>query len=118
MNWKVQRVAALMQHDLHRSLSLSELSRCVNLSPSRLQHLFRAETGTSLMRHLQSLRMKKAQALLETTLLSVKEIMLRVGVKDRSHFERDFKRIYGLTPTQYRATVMLILSAEEYELSK
>jgi two-component system response regulator YesN len=70
------------------------------------------------MRHLQLMRMKKAQNLLETTLLSVKEIMVRVGIKDRSHFERDFKRIYGLTPTQYRAAAMIILSAEEYELSK
>ena len=44
----------------------------------------------------------KAQELLETTRSSVKEIMVRVGVNDQSHFVRDFKRVCGCTPVRYR----------------
>lgn len=47
--------------------------------------------------------MRRAQELLETTFLSVKEIMAKVGVTDESHFVRDFKRFHGCTPAQYRA---------------
>lgn len=65
--------------------------------------MFKVETGTSPERHLKSLRMQKAKELLETTFLSVKEIASRVGLRNESHFVRDFKRTYGVTPTQYRA---------------
>jgi AraC-like DNA-binding protein len=47
--------------------------------------------------------MQKARELLETTFLNVKEVMLNVGAKDTSHFIRDFKKAFGLPPTQYRA---------------
>jgi AraC-like DNA-binding protein len=40
--------------------------------------------------------------LLTTTFLSVKQIVRRVGLTDESHFVRDFKRSYGVTPGEYR----------------
>ena len=46
--------------------------------------------------------MERAKELLETSFLSVKEIAHRVGLNDESHFVRDFKMIYGLTPISYR----------------
>jgi len=46
--------------------------------------------------------MKQAKELLETSYLSVKEVMVQVGVTDESHFVRDFKRSYGYTPAKYR----------------
>ena len=55
------------------------------------------------MQYLKALRMQTACELLETTDLSIKQIMLGVGIRDESHFVRDFKRKYGMTPTQYRA---------------
>lgn len=39
---------------------------------------------------------------METTFLRTKEVMLRVGINDASHFARDFKEIYGRTPAQHR----------------
>jgi two-component system response regulator YesN len=101
-----------MQNELHRDISLNALAASVNLSLSRLHHLFKAETGTTPAQYLRSLRLEKAKELLEDTLLSVKQIMVSIGVRDRSHFEREFKRMYGLTPTQYRATARLVLSAK------
>jgi AraC-like DNA-binding protein len=46
--------------------------------------------------------MHDAATLLTSTFLTVKEIMVRVGFSDESHFVRYFKRSYGMTPTQYR----------------
>jgi AraC-like DNA-binding protein len=47
--------------------------------------------------------MKKAAELLLTSFLTVKEISFASGTKDGSHFVRDFKKMYGLTPTEFRA---------------
>jgi transcriptional regulator GlxA family with amidase domain len=79
------------------------LARSVRLSRWHLGHLFKNEVGDSPARYLRALRMRRAGVLLATTLLTVKEIRYRVGVRDQSHFARDFKSIYGLTPTEYRA---------------
>jgi AraC family transcriptional regulator of arabinose operon len=78
------------------------MGRIIGLSPSRLRHMFKAETGTTPTQFLKSLRIRKAKSLLETTRLSVKEVMASVGVSDPSNFTRDFKRAHGLTPTQVR----------------
>lgn len=102
MDQRVESLIALMKEDPSRPLPLSTMARSVNLSPNRLCCLFKAETGSPPARYLRSMRMRDAATLLVSTFLSVKEIMVRVGFSDESHFVRDFKRINGITPTQYR----------------
>jgi AraC family transcriptional regulator of arabinose operon len=111
MDPRLQIVIALMKRELHRDLSLNELASAVNLSLSRLHHLFKAETGTTPAQYLRLLRMEHARKLLESSFLSVKQIVASVGGRDRSHFEREFKKQYGLTPTQYRSAVKPVVSA-------
>lgn len=100
---RVRKVIALMEENYHRELSLDVLARSVRLSRWHLGHLFKNEVGASPSRYLRALRMRRAGVLLATTFLNVKEIMYKVGVRDQSHFAKDFKSFYGLTPTQYRA---------------
>ncbi len=102
MDQRVQIVIALIEEDLRRELSLDDLAKSVNLSASRLRHLFTTETGTSPAQYLKSIRIRKAKEMLETTFLSVKQIMSLVGFVDRKHFACDFKKTYGTSPTEYR----------------
>lgn len=102
MNQRVHVVIHLMKGELRRVPSLTDLAASVNLSPSRMRHLFKSETGETPAQYLKRMRMQKAAELLATTFYSVKEIMSRVGLQNESHFTHDFKRAYGLTPTQYR----------------
>ncbi len=102
MDQRVLTVIALMKRDPRRAFPLSRMAQSVNLSPARLCYLFKAETGTPPARYLRTLRMQDATTLLVTTFLSVKEIIALVGFTDESHFVKGFKRIYGVTPTEYR----------------
>lgn len=102
MDDRVKRAIALMRQNLCRNLTLAEIAESVCLSNSRLGHLFKAETGLGPLQYLRLLRMQEAKLLLRTSFLSVKEIMTKIGIKDESHFFRDFKRAHGVTPVQYR----------------
>ncbi|MBV8855415.1 MAG: helix-turn-helix transcriptional regulator [Acidobacteria bacterium] len=103
MDQRVQVIVELMKADPHKELSLDELSRAVNLSASRLRHVFKAEMGMSPARYMKSMKMNEARVLTENTFLNVKQIMSQVGLSDESHFVRDFKKFFGVTPMQCRA---------------
>lgn len=103
MDHRVQVVIALIVRDLRHELSVKQMANLVNLSSSRLRHLFKKETGLSFAQYIKTHRLHKAKELVETTFLSMKEIMNRVGLHDKSHFAKDFKKAFGVTPAQHRA---------------
>jgi AraC-like DNA-binding protein len=103
---RVKRLIELMQHDPSRNFTLGEMAASVNLTPPYFCYLFKSITGTPPAKYLKALRMQQAATLLTTTFLSVKEIVRRVGCTDDSHFVRDFKRIYGMTPSAYRNSAL------------
>ena len=102
MDPRIQIVNAMLESDFSGASRIAELSQSVRLSSSRLRHLFRADTGQTIAQHRKDVRLEEARFLLLTTLLSVKEIMHRVGISSDSHFAHDFKDACGLSPTQYR----------------
>jgi AraC-like DNA-binding protein len=102
MEHRVRQAIALAEESLQKGWSPAKLAAAVNLSPSRLHQLFKEETGVPPARYLRRLRMRRARKLLETTNLSVKQVMAGVGLTDESHFVRDFKKNSGLTPARYR----------------
>ena len=103
---RVKRIIEMMQDNPSRNLTLGEMAQSVNLSPPYFCYLFKTITGTPPAKYLKSLRMRQAATLLTTTFLSVKEIVRRVGCTDDSHFVRDFKRMYGMTPSAYRNSAL------------
>lgn len=102
MDPRVQKTQQMMRDNLQRELSLGKFARSVNLSVWRFCHVFRSEVGMSPMQYLRLLRMERAKELLESSFLSIKEIGHLVGLNDESHFVRDFKKAYGLSPKCYR----------------
>jgi AraC-like DNA-binding protein len=104
---RVKRVIELMEGDPSRSFTLGKMAESVNLSAPYFCYLFKTITGVPPAKYLKSLRMQQAGTLLTTTFLSVKEIVRRVGLTDESHFVRDFKRVYGMTPSEYRNSALL-----------
>lgn len=104
MDSRVQQAIDLLSEDLSRDFNFETIAASVNLSPSRLRHLFKDETGLTPAQYLKRLRLKRAKELLEGSFLRLKEVMPQVGINDESHFIRDFKKAHGLPPKRYRST--------------
>jgi transcriptional regulator GlxA family with amidase domain len=95
-------VIVLMERRRVAPPSVEELARAVNLSPAHLTRLFRRETGRSPARFGRDLRLDHARQLLQTSFLTVKQIMAASGWNDPSHFCREFKRRHGQSPLAFR----------------
>jgi transcriptional regulator GlxA family with amidase domain len=67
-----------------------------------LKRRFKAATGATLIEYIQNLRIEEAKTLLETGQLPVDAISVAVSYEDVSFFRRLFKRLTGLTPSEYR----------------
>jgi transcriptional regulator GlxA family with amidase domain len=102
MDRRIEASIKIMSEGIHRNISVNELAEQVRLSTSHFIRLFKAETSFSPKQYVRHLKMKQAETLLNESFLSVKEIAASVGVGDRSHFSRDFKKRYGHTPTSFR----------------
>jgi AraC-like DNA-binding protein len=94
--------AYIERHYTDHSLSLETIASRFGLSPSYATRFFKDQTGCSLMRHIDSLRMERAKKLLKETSMPLKDIMVEVGYVDSNNFIRKFKKAEGVTPIQYR----------------
>jgi AraC-like DNA-binding protein len=103
MDPRIKFVASFIRENYQRKLTLREMASAVNLSPWRLCHLFREEMHTSPQRFLTRVRLEKAQKLIATEFLTVKEVMNQVGMSDASSFARSFKAAFGVTPSQFKS---------------
>lgn len=102
----VQAALTLLTADLQRHLTMEELAAAANLCPHHLVRLFKAATGFTCTQYVRRVRLEQARELLLDPLLSVKEIRLQVGCEDASHFSKDFKRAFGVTPLAYRKNIL------------
>jgi transcriptional regulator GlxA family with amidase domain len=82
-----------------------EIAKGLNISSSRFRHLFKRELGMSHREYQRRLRLMQARQLVINSFLSIKEIAYIVGINDLSHFSRDYKVLYGETPSQTRMSV-------------
>ncbi len=87
---------------LHGEISVGVLAEHCGTSERSLHRHFRAHFGVSPLEHIQHLRVERAKAMLESTLLSFDEIVGRCGYSDVSSFRKLFKRATTMTPQDYR----------------
>jgi AraC family transcriptional regulator of arabinose operon len=85
------------------SIRVPDLASMVGVSASHLTALFRESTGGGPAAFHTSLKMAKARGLLDTTSMSIAAVARAAGYDDPLYFSRQFRRIHGASPTEYRA---------------
>ncbi len=84
-------------------LEVDDLARAAGLSKAHFSREFRRTFGESPYVYLMTRRLERAAALLRSTDHSVAEICLEVGLHGVGSFTTSFKRMFEMTPTEYRA---------------
>jgi AraC family transcriptional regulator of arabinose operon len=96
----IRRILELIESEPPRTIS--DLALEVNLSESRLQHLFKQTTGVGLGHRLTEQKLQKAALLLTHTSLRIKVIAAAVGYEHTSSFTRAFEQRFAQAPQVYR----------------
>jgi len=100
LDYRVSEVLA--SADRYGGITPTELAKAVGLSPSRLSHIFRRETGYALSRYLRARRLLMAVELLTQTNESIKAIAFETGYRHESSFVRAFTRCLSEAPGTFR----------------
>ena len=100
---RIVMVLELMMASPMKSISVPSTAAILQLSPSRLRHLFKEQVGVSLHKYEVLLRLERVRMLLRTTDCTVKEASRILGFKDTGNFGHLFKRTYGVTPGKDRS---------------
>lgn len=89
-------------------ITLAEVSKVVNTSTFYFCKIFKKYTGVNFTEYVARVRVERAKNLLLNPNLRVSEIAFEVGFQSLTHFNRVFKRIVGLSPTEYRNRLPLV----------
>jgi len=99
---KVEQMACLVAQRYTEPLTITEVSKAVNLHPNYAMGLFKRTFGTTLIDYLTSHRLSHAQRLLATTDQKIVDIAYNSGFNSISRFNEAFRRACGCTPREYR----------------
>jgi AraC-like DNA-binding protein len=97
------RAKDLVDSRYFEPIRVEEMAAAAGLSRAHFTREFRRAFGETPHGYLLTRRLERAAALLRTTDNSVAEICLAVGLQSIGSFTTSFKRMFGLSPTAYRA---------------
>ncbi|AJY76511.1 response regulator [Paenibacillus beijingensis] len=99
---EINKVIEYLNARYRGQVTLSSAARHINMDPSYLSDLFKRKTSLTLTEYVNRLRIDAALFYLKQTDDAVGEIGARVGFMNDNYFIKMFKRLTGMTPSQYR----------------
>lgn len=99
---RIAKTVLYIRKHLNEAIELEKLAEISCLSKEHFIRLFKKELGTTPLQYINQKKIEKAQLLLITEELAVKEIAFQLAFEDYSYFNRLFKKITGVTPQEYR----------------
>lgn len=92
------------QHYSDGNLNVAQIAAQLGLSEGHLSHLFKKETDYTVGSYLTRYRIHKAMELLRQGKMKVYEVTEAVGYRDIAYFSSTFKKITGMSPSEYQDT--------------
>ena len=95
-------IDAYIREHYAEELSMQDVARAMNYSDAYFCKLFKQCFKINFSAYLNEYRIARAREMLQNTRLNVREISIACGYSDANYFARVFKRVTGMTPTEYR----------------
>ena len=99
----MQAMSYISEHYARQSLNLSEVAASIGISEGYLGHLFKKETDYTILEYITQYRVHMAIQLLRDRRVKIYEVAESVGYKDITYFSTTFKRLVGVSPSEFQA---------------
>src|SRR5690625_557593 len=99
---EIQMVLNYIELHYMDNISLEDVADFVNLSPSYVSRLFKQEVKTTFVNYVTGRKVEHAKKLLQYTEVPVIQIALKLSYQEHTYFSKVFKKVVGVTPTEYR----------------
>lgn len=100
---KIQKAVDFILDYYKDKITLSDIASTAGTNRTTLNTLFKKETGKTAVAYLIEVRVRIASNMLVNTQLPISEISQRTGFSDVSYFESQFKKLFNVSPVNYRA---------------
>lgn len=97
----LNNLLAYIDNNLHKKITLDDLSKIARMHVSGLIDFFKENLGMTPSKYITQRKMELAKRLLDETDIDISEVMERTGYEYTSHFSKLFKKYYGISPTLY-----------------
>jgi two-component system response regulator YesN len=98
----VDRMIKYICDNYQRNINIKDVSESLRISESHISRLFKSEVGYTFVDYLTYYRVKKAIQYLRDPDIRIYEVAERIGYKDQRYFSVIFKKLVGVTPTEFR----------------
>lgn len=102
----IDRICTFIEEHLDEDLSLVRLAEIHYFNPSYLSRFFKHEFGMNVSEYIDKCRLRKAKELLRNHEIKVRDVASAVGYEAAHSFTRFFKKMTGLTPQEYRDSLV------------
>lgn len=99
---RIQKVISHIRKNIYTLIDIDSLAEISCVSKDHFIRLFKKEIGTTPLQYINQKKIEKAQLILITDNMPVKNIAYLLAYEDHSYFNRLFKKVTGTTPQQYR----------------
>ncbi len=105
-NLLVAKAVQYVEMNYAKKITLKKMAETLYVSPNYLCELFKRHTGKNLTEYITEYRMMKAKAYLSRIEYKVSDVAELVGYGEAKYFSSAFKKMYGMSPLEYRNKAM------------
>jgi len=103
----VTKIINYIKINFTQDILVKDLAAKYNISPNYLSAVFKQETGQTLSKYIENIKIEKALQLLRDTKTNIADIARSIGYIDTHYFYRVFKKVMHMTPIEYRKQKVL-----------
>ena len=105
---KLSKVLTYIDSNIEQNITIHELAEIAFMHPNYFIRFFKQKIGVPPIQYITRKKIAKAKDLLTSTTSSVSEISQQIGFSDLFYFSKQFKKIVGVTPTEFRKNTPII----------